>query len=70
MNDELTLIVAKTDQIKDSIDTLLKVYDKWKDLGENVYGGYLYNCLLETKMLAEEYQKEQIVEYLIKAKED
>lgn len=64
MNDELTLIVAKTEHIKESINTLLQAHNKWKDLGDNVYGGYLYNCLLETKMIAEEYQTAQIVEYL------
>lgn len=64
MNDELTLIVVKTEHIKDSINILLKAYDKYKDLGDNVYGGYLYNCILETKNLAEEYQKTQIIEYL------
>lgn len=69
MNDELTLIVAKTEHIKDSINTLLQAYNKWKDLGDNVYGGYLYNCLLETKMLAKEYQTAQIVEYLTNNKE-
>lgn len=64
MNDELTLIVAKTEHIKDSINTLLQAYDKYKDLGDNVYGGYLYSCLCETKILAEEYQKSQILDYL------
>lgn len=64
MNDELTLIVAKTEHIKDSINTLLKAYDKYKDLGDDVLVGYLYSCLLETKNLAEEYQKTQIIEYL------
>lgn len=64
MDDELTLIIAKTEQINDSIKTLLTAYDKWKDLGDNVYGGYLYNCLRETKLIAEEYQKEQIIKYL------
>ena len=64
MDEELTLIIAKTENIKESVNTLLQAYDKWKDLGDNVYGGYLYSCLLETKSLAEEYQKAQIVEYL------
>lgn len=64
MDNELTFIVVKTEQIKESINTLLQVYDKWKDLSENIEGGRLYGCLLETKLLAEEYQKSQIVEYL------
>ena len=64
MDDELTLIVVKTEQIIESINTLLQAYDKWKDLTENIEGGRLYGCLLETKLLAEEYQKSQIVEYL------
>ena len=66
MDNELTLIVVKTKQIKESINTLLQAYDKWKDLSENIEGGRLYGCLLETKLLAEEYQKLQIVEYLNK----
>lgn len=64
MDDKLTLIIAKTEQIKESINTLLQAYNEWKELGDDVYGGYLYNCILETKTLAEEYQKSQIVEYL------
>lgn len=64
MDNELTFIVVKTEQIKESINTLLQAYDKWKDLSENIEGGHLYGCLLETKLLAEEYQKSQIVEYL------
>ena len=64
MDNELTFIVVKTEQIKESINTLLQAYDKWKDLSENIEGGRLYGCLLETKLLAEEYQKSQIVEYL------
>lgn len=64
MNDELTLIVVKTEQIIESINTLLQAYDKWKDLSENIEGGRLYGCLLETKLLAEEYQKSQIIEHL------
>lgn len=64
MDNELTFIVVKTEQIKESINTLLQEYDKWKDLSENIEGGRLYGCLLETKLLAEEYQKSQIVEYL------
>lgn len=61
MDNELTFIVVK---IKESINTLLQAYDKWKDLSENIEGGRLYGCLLETKLLAEEYQKSQIVGYL------
>lgn len=64
MDNELTFIVVKTEQIKESINTLLQAYDKWKDLSENIEGGRLYGCLLETKLLAEEYQKSQIVGYL------
>lgn len=64
MDNELTFIVVKTEQIKESINTLLQAYDKWKNLSENIEGGRLYGCLLETKLLAEEYQKSQIVEYL------
>ena len=56
MDNELTFIVVKTEQIKESINTLLQAYDKWKDLSENIEGGRLYGCLLETKLLAEEYQ--------------
>ena len=66
MDDELTLIVIKTEQIKESINTLLQEYNKWKDLSENIEGGRLYGCLLETKLLAEEYQKLQIIKYLNK----
>lgn len=65
MDDKLTLIIAKTEQIKESINTLLQAHDEWKELGDNVYGGYLYNCLLETKTLAEEYQKSQLIECLV-----
>ena len=64
MDNELTFIVVKTEQIKESINTLLQAYDKWKDLSENIEGGRLYGCLLETKLLAEKYQKSQIVGYL------
>ena len=64
MDNELTFIVVKTEQIKESINTLLQAYDKWKNLSENIEGGRLYGCLLETKLLAEEYQKSQIVGYL------
>ena len=64
MDNELTFRVVKTEQIKESINTLLQAYDKWKDLSENIEGGRLYGCLLDTKLLAEEYQKLQIVEYL------
>lgn len=64
MDNELTFIVVKTEQIKESINTLLQAYNKWKDLSENIEGGRLYGCLLETKLLAEEYQKSQIVGYL------
>lgn len=64
MDNELTLIIEKTENINESINTLLQAYDDFKDLGTNVMGGYLYNCLLETKMLAKRYQNSQIIEYL------
>ena len=63
-DNELVQIITRTEQIKDSIDILLKAYEKYKDLGSNVEGGRLYECLLEVRLLAEEYQKSQLVKYL------
>lgn len=62
MNDKFILAFARTEKIKDSVNELLRAYDHLKDLGENVEGGRLYGCLLETKRLAEEYQRAQLVE--------
>lgn len=69
MNDKLTLILVRTATVVQSIDTLLEHYKDYKDLGDNTYGGYKYNCLLEVKSMALDYQNKQITDYF-KTKEN